>query len=486
MGALVFGSRDEGPCDQGVSDSAHLLRLPRRNTARRRKPSALLGFAFVRETRDSSLPRGCSRAGAVVVCLESALGLSGALFPLARHAALAYLSRAEGIAAIADLLASWPAPAPDSLTVLPLGPRLLRVRLPSVDADVDSALASHPVLDRFANHPVMAPLAGCEQLLWDCWAAVVCGEPLAVHAATPAAAGAAVVALLSLAPQLASMVEWRPIYTVADAQLARTGQQPAAQPALVGVCSPLFLQPSERRQWKHSLLLPAQEDRPGLLESSAASGMSPDAALLNALAPGCDGQLRASFRELTAQLLQPLHGLAGAVTLSHGKENVLAALLAEPAPPMLRRRCLHPGALPGLLARFAAGAPCAAWLAGAQARAVAEQAAALSTLPAAFLPVNALSETQLVDAVCSRAAALQALEEASILAAAAESMEAGGPRARSFGVSDAAALPPAESPTMKRLREELLLLAARLPQDTLTLLAAHPQRASLLAHLAPA
>jgi len=145
----------------------------------------------------------------------------------------------------------WEAPLPGAHLTLPLLGSLIDLHIPSVASRAGEAsqetvtvsssgpLVPLPSLDSTSLFSVLLPLLESLHTLWEL---ALTAEPLVVLAPSPAQCSATVQAVTSLIHPLRFMADYRPFYTIHDADFKElTSSNSSAIPAIIlGVTNPFF------------------------------------------------------------------------------------------------------------------------------------------------------------------------------------------------------------------------------------------------------
>lgn len=236
-----------------VRDSTFIFRLPRSRDRLEEGDGAgggagkggqdfIYGYVFCRQRRDPRLPRGAHQSSCVLLSLEPLHSML--------HKCLLLLGPKyfdEGNAVLADAMAcvaEWPDPVPERALQLPFLGSVLNVRLPHVSvlngskrlalSTVDGLHGKHENLSfgsrgsalgvnwqgsgPFPDLDIYIALQGVTGHLHALWEIMLLNEPLLAVAPSPGACSSAVAALISLVAPLPYSADFRPYFTVEDAE----------------------------------------------------------------------------------------------------------------------------------------------------------------------------------------------------------------------------------------------------------------------------
>lgn len=186
----------------------------------------LIGIAYFRQVRDSTLHRGFYQKSVVILTQLPFYNLYSHVIDLI---APEYFSKGEAaLEAMAAAINRWPSPVAGFSLELPFLGSVLRVRLPSdgegntirsVDSKIIPAIQPTPgtiLIPHISDLDLMEPLLPCIQYLGVLWELTLLGEPLLIIANTPQLCSQAVLALTSLIRPFHYCNELRPYFTIHD------------------------------------------------------------------------------------------------------------------------------------------------------------------------------------------------------------------------------------------------------------------------------
>jgi len=212
-------------------------------------PNFLFGFAYFRQVKDATIRRGYYQKS---VILLSHLPLVDFLTQVTTLVARRFFEAGELPLEVAcHDVERWEAPLPGAHLTLPLLGSLIDLHIPSVASRAGEAsqetvtvsssgpLVPLPSLDSTSLFSVLLPLLESLHTLWEL---ALTAEPLVVLAPSPAQCSATVQAVTSLIHPLRFMADYRPFYTIHDADFKElTSSNSSAIPAIIlGVTNPFF------------------------------------------------------------------------------------------------------------------------------------------------------------------------------------------------------------------------------------------------------
>ena len=237
-----------------VRDSTFIFRVPRSWDRREDEAVAggrtegggqdfIYGYVFCRQRRDPRLPRGADQSSCVLLSLEPLHSML--------HKCLLFLGPKyfdEGDEVLADAMrcvSAWPDPVPERTMQLPFLGSTLNVRLPDVSVLNGSKRLALSAVDGlhgrhdknlsfgsgaaatgmnwqgsgpFPDLDMYIALQGVTGHLHALWEIMLLNEPLLAVAPSPGACSSAVAALISLVAPLPYSADFRPYFTVEDAE----------------------------------------------------------------------------------------------------------------------------------------------------------------------------------------------------------------------------------------------------------------------------
>ena len=214
-------------------------------------PNFLFGFAYFRQVRDPSIRRGYFQKS---VILLSPLPLTDLFTQMSTRVATRFYESGELPLEVAcHDLESWPPPSPGSHLSLPLLGCLFQLFIPSQQS-VARGTGGESCCETvsLSVSPGCLPLSGPPDLfslllpllehLHTLWELSLTAEPLVVQASSPSLCSATVQALTTLIHPLRFMADYRPFYTIHDADFKElTASNSSALPSIIlGVTNPFF------------------------------------------------------------------------------------------------------------------------------------------------------------------------------------------------------------------------------------------------------
>jgi hypothetical protein len=249
MGDIQFHFRIRRSGPRGPLSEAHREYNAKCLPALQLDHNFLFGFAYFRQVKDPSIRRGYYQKS---VILLSPLPLVEFLTQVTTLVARKFFESGELPVEVAcHDLRRWSAPGPGAHLTLPLLGTLLHLHIPSAASragescqetvTVSSAgpLCPLPAQEAASLFSVLLPLLESLHTLWEL---ALTAEPLVVQAPSPAQCSATVQAVTSLIHPLRFMADYRPFYTIHDADFKElTSSNSSAIPAIIlGVTNPFF------------------------------------------------------------------------------------------------------------------------------------------------------------------------------------------------------------------------------------------------------
>lgn len=209
----------------------------------------LFGYAYFRQVKDPSIRRGYYQKS---VILLSYLPLVEFFTQVTTLVARKFFESGELPVEVAcHDIDRWDRPIPGHHLTLPLLGTLVELHLPSntsragetcqetVTVSSSGPLCPLPAIETGSLFSVLLPLLDSVHTLWEL---ALTAEPLVVQAPSPAQCSATVQALTSLIHPLRFMADYRPFYTIHDADFKElTSSNSSAIPAIIlGVTNPFF------------------------------------------------------------------------------------------------------------------------------------------------------------------------------------------------------------------------------------------------------
>jgi len=208
----------------------------------------LFGFAYFRQVKDPSIRRGYYQKS---VILLSYLPLVTFFTQLTTLIARKFFDSGELPLEVAcHDIAGWTPPTPGHHLTLPVLGTLIELHIPATTARSGDSSCETVTISSSAPlcpltpldtelFPVLLPLLEHLHTLWEL---SLTAEPLVVQAPSPAQCSATVQALTSLIHPLRFVADYRPFYTIHDADFKElTSSNSSALPAIIlGVTNPFF------------------------------------------------------------------------------------------------------------------------------------------------------------------------------------------------------------------------------------------------------
>ncbi|XP_018411778.1 PREDICTED: protein DENND6A [Nanorana parkeri] len=224
----------------------------------KKDPSCFYGYVYFRQVRDKTLKRGYFQKSLVLI---SKLPYINFFNTVVKQIAPEYFERSDPCleAACSDL-DRWPAPLPGKTLHLPIMGLVIKVRIPTrldkpgttqivemtqqTDAHISVSLPTIHEVDLFR---CFSPVFFHIQLLWEL---VLLGEPLVVMAPSPAQSSETVLALVGCISPLKYCSDFRPYFTIHDAEFKEYTTRTQAPPSVIfGVTNPFFAKTLQH--WPH-------------------------------------------------------------------------------------------------------------------------------------------------------------------------------------------------------------------------------------------
>ncbi|KAM5148302.1 protein DENND6A [Mantella aurantiaca] len=224
----------------------------------KKDPSCFYGYVYFRQVRDKTLKRGYFQKSLVLI---SKLPFINFFHTVVKQIAPEYFERSDPCleAACSDL-DRWPSPVPGKTLHLPIMGLVIKVRIPTrhdkpgttqivemtqqTDAQISVSLPTIHEVDLFR---CFSPVFFHIQLLWEL---VLLGEPLVVMAPSPAQSSETVLALVGCISPLKYCSDFRPYFTIHDAEFKEYTTRTQAPPSVIfGVTNPFFAKTLQH--WPH-------------------------------------------------------------------------------------------------------------------------------------------------------------------------------------------------------------------------------------------
>ncbi|XP_066452665.1 protein DENND6A [Eleutherodactylus coqui] len=224
----------------------------------KKDPSCFYGYVYFRQVRDKTLKRGYFQKSLVLI---SKLPYINFFHTVVKQIAPEYFERSDPCleAACSDI-DRWPPPVPGKTLHLPIMGLVIKVRIPTrhdkpgttqmvdmtqqSDAQISVSLPTIHEVDLFR---CFSPVFFHIQLLWEL---VLLGEPLVVMAPSPSQSSETVLALVGCISPLKYCSDFRPYFTIHDAEFKEYTTRTQAPPSVIfGVTNPFFAKTLQH--WPH-------------------------------------------------------------------------------------------------------------------------------------------------------------------------------------------------------------------------------------------
>jgi len=210
----------------------------------------LFGFAYFRQVKDSRIRRGYYQKS---VILLTYLPLVDFFTSVTTLVARKFFETGDlSLEVVCHETERWPSPGPGEHLTLPLLGSLIELHIPSASSrggessqetcTISSPGPLTPLGSSEAGSGLFSVLLPLLDSLHTLWELALTAEPLVVQAPSPAQCSATVQALTSLIHPLRFMADYRPFYTIHDADFKElTSSNSSAIPAIIlGVTNPFF------------------------------------------------------------------------------------------------------------------------------------------------------------------------------------------------------------------------------------------------------
>ncbi|CAH9075920.1 unnamed protein product [Cuscuta epithymum] len=220
----------------------------------------LYGFVFNRQRHDERLKRGGEQKSVVIL---SHSPFSSVFRPLLQILGPLYFDIGQkALHYVASYVSTWSSPAPGQLMDLPIGNATLKVTLPSahclpldgggvffeelLSSVAPSLQPSNQSVPHglFHDSDLFGIFRGLLMQVWKLWELLLIGEPILIIAPTPPQCCEAVSGLVSLVSPLLCSIDFRPYFTIHDAEFAHLNTLPEGAtfpPMVLGVTNLFFL-----------------------------------------------------------------------------------------------------------------------------------------------------------------------------------------------------------------------------------------------------
>ncbi|KAM3914901.1 protein DENND6A [Leptodactylus fuscus] len=224
----------------------------------KKDPACFYGYVYFRQVRDKTLKRGYFQKSLVLI---SKLPYINFFNTVVKQIAPEYFERSEPcLEAACSEIDRWPPPVPGKTLHLAIMGLVIKVRIPTrhdkpgttqmvemtqqSDAQISVSLPTIHEVDLFR---CFSPVFFHIQLLWEL---VLLGEPLVVMAPSPSQSSETVLALVGCISPLKYCSDFRPYFTIHDAEFKEYTTRTQAPPSVIfGVTNPFFAKTLQH--WPH-------------------------------------------------------------------------------------------------------------------------------------------------------------------------------------------------------------------------------------------
>ncbi|XP_069823095.1 protein DENND6A [Dendropsophus ebraccatus] len=224
----------------------------------KKDPSCFYGYVYFRQVRDKTLKRGYFQKSLVLI---SKLPYINFFHTVVKQIAPEFFERSDPcLEAACSEIDRWPPPVPGKTLHLPIMGLVIKVRIPTrhdkpgttqmvemtqqSDAQISVSLPTIHEVDLFR---CFSPVFFHIQLLWEL---VLLGEPLVVMAPSPSQSSETVLALVGCISPLKYCSDFRPYFTIHDAEFKEYTTRTQAPPSVIfGVTNPFFAKTLQH--WPH-------------------------------------------------------------------------------------------------------------------------------------------------------------------------------------------------------------------------------------------
>ncbi|XP_067915397.1 protein DENND6B isoform X3 [Heterodontus francisci] len=216
------------------------------------------GFVYFRQVKDSTVKRGYFQKSLVLISRLPFVNLFHSLLQLV---APEYFEKLEPcLEAVCNEVDQWPAPVPGKTLSLPVMGVVIQVRIPSKKDKLGMSPLKQSNQENLLPAPMIIPtvneldLFGCFQsilihiqMLWEL---MLLGEPVIVMATSPKVSSDTVLALTGCIAPLRYCCDYRPYFTIHDAEFKEYTTRTQAPPnVILGVTNPFFIKTFQH--WPH-------------------------------------------------------------------------------------------------------------------------------------------------------------------------------------------------------------------------------------------
>ncbi|XP_059510524.1 protein DENND6B isoform X4 [Stegostoma tigrinum] len=216
------------------------------------------GFVYFRQVKDCTVKRGYFQKSLVLISRLPFVNLFHSLLQLI---APEYFEKLEPcLEAVCNEVDQWPSPLPGKTLSLPIMGVVIQVRIPSKKDKLGMSPLKQSNQENLLPAPLVIPtvheldLFGCFQsilihiqMLWEL---TLLGEPVIIMAVSPKISSDLVLALTSCIEPLRYCCDYRPYFTIHDAEFKEYTTRTQAPPnVILGVTNPFFIKTFQH--WPH-------------------------------------------------------------------------------------------------------------------------------------------------------------------------------------------------------------------------------------------
>lgn len=224
----------------------------------KKDPSCFYGYVYFRQVRDKTLKRGYFQKSLVLI---SKLPYINFFHTVVKQIAPEYFERSDPcLEAACSEIDQWPPPVPGKTLHLPIMGLVIKVRIPTrhdkpgmtqivemTQQSNEQISVSLPTIHEIDLFRCFSPVFFHIQLLWEL---VLLGEPLVVMAPSPSQSSETVLALVGCVAPLKYCSDFRPYFTIHDAEFKEYTTRTQAPPSVIfGVTNPFFAKTLQH--WPH-------------------------------------------------------------------------------------------------------------------------------------------------------------------------------------------------------------------------------------------
>ncbi|XP_059510523.1 protein DENND6B isoform X3 [Stegostoma tigrinum] len=278
------------------------------------------GFVYFRQVKDCTVKRGYFQKSLVLISRLPFVNLFHSLLQLI---APEYFEKLEPcLEAVCNEVDQWPSPLPGKTLSLPIMGVVIQVRIPSKKDKLGMSPLKQSNQENLLPAPLVIPtvheldLFGCFQsilihiqMLWEL---TLLGEPVIIMAVSPKISSDLVLALTSCIEPLRYCCDYRPYFTIHDAEFKEYTTRTQAPPnVILGVTNPFFIKTFQH--WPHIIRI--GDVKMSGIYTSYKTFLHKDKALIKRLLKGIQRKrspevqsviVRRHFLELTQSFIIPL------------------------------------------------------------------------------------------------------------------------------------------------------------------------------------